>query len=314
MMDILHIYDESDSMAAQYVAMLTAALSGKVTMRRATTASTFREQVKAQQPDIVHVHGKSPFALPADLRLVVTPHGSPLTINNVYVVVARSQMERQQLSAVHKRVEMVLNPIITRTITPEACGRLMFDIYTRVMNSSVYQLMDEDTRLALSELLCAAICGDRRWVSTHSQKPDYHLLCTYAEREGILQLIERGASILGVDIPPQVKVDGYLPDGFKQPEPRNWNSIPELVDDIKVNGPSLLRLAELTMMLRDHRLDEGKLLSQLEDRRQESTFASLLQLLQEQTQLTEGFMPCMPQDNAETQRLRTQLYSRQTVV
>jgi len=313
-MDILHIYDESDSMAAHYVTMLTTALSGKVTMRRATSVNAFKELTRQQRPDIVHVHSRSPFALPQQLRLVVTPHGNPLSISNAYVIVARSQMERQQLSSAHQRIELVLNPIITRTTTPEICGRQMLDIYNKVMNSSVNQLMDDDTKRALSELLCAAICGDSRWVSTRSQHPDYQLLYIYAEREGVLPLVEQGASILGINIPKQESVVGYLPDGYKQPQPRQWKSIPDLLTDIKEHGPSLLRLAEMTKMLRDDSLDEEKLFRQLEDNRQEDFFAAVLQLLHEQTLLTEGFMPCPPQDNADTQRLRTLLFNRQSVV
>ncbi|MCR4604245.1 MAG: glycosyltransferase [Prevotella sp.] len=314
MLNILHIYDEGDSMAAHYVAMLSAALAGKATMSKATTSNSFRELIRQQSPDIVHVHGKSTFPLPPHLRIVVTPHGNPLTITNAYVVVARSQMERQQLSPENHRVEMVLNPIITRSTTPDICGKQMLDIYTKVMNSSVYQLMDSDTKHALSELLCAAICGDRRWVNSQAQHPDYYLLCTYAEREGVLQLVERGAHILAIDIPRQQQTECYLPDGFKLPQARQWASISDLLNDIKVNGPSLLRLAEMAMMLRDEHLDEGKLLNQLEDKHQESFLAAVLPLVQEQTMLTEGFMPCEPQDNTDTQRLRTQLYNRQTVV
>ena len=77
MMSILHIYDESNSMAAQYVAMLVKAVGDRATMCSATNAKAFKTLLAEQRPGIVHLHSKSPFTLPSDIRLVVTPHGEP---------------------------------------------------------------------------------------------------------------------------------------------------------------------------------------------------------------------------------------------
>ena len=84
----------------------------------------------------------------------------------------------------------------------------------------------------------------------------------------------------------------------------------ELVADIYQNGPSLLRLTELDRLLRRDTTDEAQLLQALRRQHRQSFFASILQLMSEQTLLTEGFMPCKPLDNRTTQQLRQQLRNR----
>ena len=334
MMSILHIYDESNSMAAQYVAMLVKAVGDRATMCSATNAKAFKTLLAEQRPDIVHLHSKSPFALPSDIRLVVTPHGepSPLTTHlqpstfnlqpspTPYVLIARSKMERDELIRQFPRVETILNPIITRTTTPEACARQMLYIYQRVMDSNVLQLMDDDTRQTLALILGTAVAGDARWVEPltassyrESQKgASYRQLYIYAEHEGILPLVEQGISMLGISTPPMERVESYLPEGYVKPRPMTGSDIVALTADIKANGPTLLRLSEIARALRDPQLDEQRLLQRLDDgnlqgKNLRPLFASILQLLSEQFLLTEGFMPCPPTDNRETQQLRRML-------
>ena len=62
MISILHVYDDNDSMAARYVAMLTAALGDSVQSEQASTAAQLKEMASRQPAfDIVHVHGNPAF-------------------------------------------------------------------------------------------------------------------------------------------------------------------------------------------------------------------------------------------------------------
>ena len=321
MIDILHIYDENDSMAAHYVAMLTTATEGKATMRSATTAATFKLLVEEHGPDIVHVHTQSPFALAPGFRTVVTPNGKPLNTANAYVVIARSQMERDSLSSQCERIETVLNPIITRTTTIEECACQIMAIYQRVMNSSVWMLLEASTRRSLGILLNAAICGDARWIEPESAKmpqtvspSQFQLLYTYAEREGVLSHVQEGIAILGIAAPDYTPTPGYLPHNFQKPQPLHSPDIVSVLKDVKSNGLSMLRLVETAKALRDDCLDEAQLLTQLGDQRLLSTFQGILQLLTELDMITEGFMPSTPEANSEYQRLKTLLTNRQNVV
>ena len=333
MLSILHIYDENNSMAAQYVAMLVKAVGDRATMSSATNAKAFKTLLAEQHPDIVHLHSKSPFALPSDIRLVVTPHGEPSPFNiqpstfnlqpspSPYVLIARSKMERDELIRQFPRVETILNPIITRTTTPEACARQMLHVYQRVMDSNVLQLMDDDTRQTLALILGTAVAGDPRWVEPltasspyrESQRgASYRQLYIYAEHEGILPLVEQGIGMLGISAPPKEEVESYLPEGYVKPKPMAGSDIVALIADIKANGPTLLRLSEIARALRNPQLDEQRLLQRLDDgnlqgKNLRPLFASILQLLSEQFLLTEGFMPCPPADNRETQQLRRML-------
>jgi hypothetical protein len=339
-MTILHIYDESNSMAAHYVAMLNAQFSlpnlpfsiFQSQFSVATNAVTFKMMFDEQHPDIIHLHGKAPFALPQGIRLVVTPHGEysgPLGLaallskeqltaksQQPFVVIARSQMEHDALIEQYPRVETILNPIITRTTTPEVCARQMLLVYQRVMCSNVLQLMDDDTRHTLALIMGAAIAGDARWVA---QKPSHweedgkglSLLYLYAEYENLLPLLEEGLRLLSINTNSSHResIKGYLPEGYKKPQPMEGCDIISLLNDVKSNGPTLLRLTEIARALRADSLDEQQLLQRLDDHNMRSFFASILQLLSEQVCLTEGFMPCPPADNRETQQLRQSLYS-----
>ena len=339
-MTILHIYDESNSMAAHYVAMLNAQFSlpnspfsiFNSQFSVATNAVTFKMMFDEQHPDIIHLHGKAPFALPQNIRLVVTPHGEysgslgfatllskeQLTTKSQqpFVVIARSQMEHDALIEQYPRVETILNPIITRTTTPEVCARQMLHVYQRVMCSNVLQLMDDNTRHSLALIMGAAVAGDARWVG---QKPllmgedgkKLSLLYLYAEYENLLPLLEEVLRLFSIDANPSHResIKGYLPEGYKKPQPMEGSDVISLLNDVKSNGPTLLRLTEIVRALRADNLDEQQLLQRLDDHNLRSFFASILQLLSEQVCLTEGFMPCSPAENRETQQLRQALYS-----
>lgn len=270
----------------------------------------------------------------------LTPHRSPLTPHQAplptYVVVARSKMEAARLAPLYNRIETVLNPLITRTTTTEICASQMMAIYQRVMDSNVLQLMDSATREALAVMLAAAIGGDKRWIgegylvsgegridsakeltSTHHTPLTTHQfrhLYIYARHEGVLSIVQQGIRLLGIQAPPPEPTESYLPDSFQVPQPMDGAPIPALLTNIKEQGPSLLRLVELAQGLREDDLDESQLLRTLEDSDMQPLLASVLQLMSEQLLLTEGFMPCQPEDNSLTNELRRQLIERQDVM
>ena len=251
---------------------------------------------------------------------MLTPHGQqpPAAFPSPFVVIARSKMEQRALDC--QRCEVVLNPIITRSTTPEACARQMLAIYRRVLQSDVLPLMSDATRRALQLLLAAAVSNDRRWLGDSGrraeetlQQADFQQLYIYTHHEGVQSLLQRGLGVLGYKAPPMEPFASYLPEGYTQPAPMTDADIPSLLADLKANGPSLLRLCELAQALRSDDLDEAMLLRRLDEQRLTPFMASVLQLLAEQTMLTEGFMPCQPADNALTAQLRQQLQQRQHI-
>lgn len=346
-MDILHVYDENDTQAAHYVAVLTKAMQqlsaiaddgngnalaaeATVTMRVATNAKSFDEQCKEQRPDIVHLHAMAPFTLPAGHRLVLTPHGRPIAaFVEAYAIVARSPLEYNSLKETFLRVETVRNPLITRTTTDKECARQMLTIYQRVMDSYVLELMNEPTRQLMAQALAAAIGGDRRWafattaenndIGLLESQTDFRKLYIYTELEGVADELDEGLRILGTNAPQRIPVVSYLPTDYRKPEKLvNASDDPTLqamsvLSDVQRHGPSLLRLTEMARVLRNDQLDEGALMKQVDEQELAPLLASLLQLLSEQVLLTEGFMPCAPADTRQTAQLRIQLATRQKI-
>jgi len=327
-MKILHLYPKDNSQLAQYVMMLTSSLPQGVQSSCTDDVNTFQKFYSQDTPDIIHLHGEVIFTPPPSSRLVITPHGYPVG-HHSYVLIARSSMEHKRLAASHKRIETVRNPIITHTTTPQQLASQTFAIYQKVMDSNVLELMDEPTRKCLSIVLKAAICGDARWVmngdssravdtkgvkgNDANSAVDWRKLFIYAEHEGITTLVQQGIGILRLT-PPAINakdIPTFLPDNYQQPSPMPSKPLLKLIETAhseKEKGVVLiLRMAEIHRALLRPDVDEAMLLSELESRKLLPFFASLLQLLSEQTLLDEGFMPCQPMDNSLTKQLRTLL-------
>jgi hypothetical protein len=305
-MKVLHIYDQSNALLTRYVSLLSQSLSDKVECQAAGTAKACQQAHKEFQPDVIHQHGKINYQIPSGGRLVVSPHGAPsLNLCKAYVVIAQSRMEANRQKA--PRVEVVRNPLLTKTARFADIAKVTTDIYWRVMDSNPLEHLSESTRRALAILLKAGICCDRRWIDEEPCVDNWRHLYIYAHEEGVLPIVERGLKTLGKEIPAKPEVDIYLPEKYATPVSMEGRSIVEMVNDISKNGVSLLRLVNLDCALREDTLDETMLLEKIEQENIKPLFQSVLQLLAEQTLLTEGFMPCPALDNAETKRLRTQL-------
>jgi len=305
-------------------------MTDEVEVADATSEAEVREALDTFKPDIIHQHGIPQFTPPSlgggdgELpRIVLSPDGTRYSPSSLgwgrgepYVLIARSPMEYERLKDLHPRVEIVRNPLITRTTIPADCARQHLRIYQRVLHSDVLPLLSDDSRHVLALLLKAAICGDRRWVTVppllegDEVRLDFPRLYIYAEQEGVLPLLMTGLQLLGIEAPSKQPAESYLPADYQQPQPMPTATITELVTDLQKNGPTLLRLTETDRVLRCDSTDEAQLLTSLRSQKLLPFFSSILQLLSEQTLLDEGFMPCPPVDNHTTQQLRKQLRNR----
>ena len=317
-MKVLHVYRHDNPRLAKYVSLLSQAMSADVECVFADNASDVRLAVKDFQPDIIHQHGQPIDNLRLDnlrhptapARLVISPHGETVDTSKAYVVIARSPYELTCHAT--ERKELVRNPLITKTITFDEAAAAIHTVYQRVMDSHPLELMDVGTRTLLAFLLKAGLLGDKAWVKDDLRLGDLRLddlrhLFIYVELEGVLDIVKRGIAVLGIYAPPKPTIDCYLPHGYKTPQPLPKATIPELLKDIDAHGLTLLRLTELMKRLHEDSLDEAALMEQLEADKRRPLFQLLLQILSEQTLLTEGFMPCPPLDNSYTENLRQQL-------
>ena len=342
-MRILHVYRHDNPRLAEYVRLLSQAMPADVECAFADNASDVQLALNDFCPDIIHQHGQPPSGTtlgpkarlrspseqerPApQARLIVSPHGETVDVANAYVVIARSPYELSSCDV--ERKELVRNPLITKTITFEEAAAAIRIVYQRVMDSHPLELMDSKTRRLLAILLKAGLLGDKGWVNGQWSMVDdsqSRLLLIYAELEGVLDIVERGVKVLGLTDAEAntslfthhsslTKVDCYLPHGYQTPVPLDGATIPQILRDIDANGVTLLRLTELTRLLYDDTLDEAQLMEQIDGMNARPQLQQLLQILSEQTLLTEGFMPCQPLDNSFTENLRQQIENHLRVI
>ena len=321
-MRILHVCRHDNPRLAEYVSLLSQAMPADVECAFADNASDVRLAIKDFQPAIIHQHGQTNYSL-LGARLIVSPHGETTDNTKAYAVIARSPYE---LSSCHtERKELVRNPLITKTITFEEAAAAIRIVYQRVMDSHPLELMDGKTRRLLAILLKAGLLGDKGWVNGQWPMVDgsqFRLLLIYASLEGVLDIVERGVKVLGLTdaaarssrLTLPSPLISYLPQGYKTPEPLDGATIPQLLRDIDANGITLLRLTELTRLLYDDSLDEALLMEQIDAMNARPQLQLLLQILSEQTLLTEGFMPCQPLDNSFTENLRQQIENHLRVI
>ena len=137
----------------------------------------------------------------------------------------------------------------------------------------------------------------------------------YATHENILNYVDYGISILGLQSPgiDTRHIASYYPDNYTQPCP-----IKEVVGDYQGNEtdyllrmitqihrqPLLLHMIELTRELMRDTVNDDQLNEALEEKKLKGYAASLMQVLSEETELDEGFMPLQPVDNRQTNKIR----------
>lgn len=328
-MRVLHLYSSKEPIVAQYVSLLAVHDSDMQT----DDVRTFRELCQAHHPDIVHLHGcknadmlkAAGWARRQGCRLVITPHGelqsweqpSHMTgsylrqvLPHAYVLIARSPMEADALRDCQlcTRVETVPNPIITRTTTTEHLLDSHLRIYQQVMDSNVLELMDEPTTEALHRLLKAGITQDERWVEPFdADAVNWHLLFIYAKLEGVMPYVERGMHTMRITQQTKPHTSSYLPDHYKLPEPLGhiFDIIKSIWAGYRQQELTLLPLVELDVALRRDDVEDDVLIQMLYTEKLIHFFAGLLPVVSEQTGIDEGFMPCPPEENRFTQRIRT---------
>lgn len=333
---VLHIYPQSDSMIAQYVNLLKKDKS--MEMMACDAPKQVQQCCKEFSPNILHLHGCNAneltkaalWARSQGIRIVVTPHGQleswepalqklmnsniQTLVGHAYAMIARGPIEAEELKKQgwNSRIETVYNPIVTRSTTIEKLQEAHRRIYEQVMISNVFELMDENTRAAMRSLLKVGITHDERWAKPFDKASvDWNLMLIYAEQEGVTPYLERGMVNMGISIPRRSLLSSYLPNDYKKPASVAGKPIIEMVREIRQKAEagelSLLPLLELDQALRHDDVEDDVLMQQLKSERLDSFFSALLQILKEQSDFDEGFMPCAPTNGAEVKRIREKI-------
>jgi len=315
-MRVLHLYSPEEPQIAQYVSMLMQALSGKVESLVTNNRAEAMLLLKSEKPDLLHLHGGIDISnLPYNIRRLNTPSGVISHLPHVPVYIARSNMEAQRLKnsfAKSKNVHIVVvrNAMITRTTTTNEMVENTFFIYQKLLDSNPWELMNETTRNMLAAVIKASICGDKCWILSHpsSQLVNFRQIYIYSDLENIADFVEHGIRILGIETPEKPhSYEIYLPDNYNSPKPFAGKGLSSMLHDIQSNGLTLLRMIEMAKVLFKEDINENLLVNKLKDENLSSLFSAILQLMKERFWWDEGYMPCTPVDNNDTQHLRTLL-------
>lgn len=307
MIKVLHVYPKNDSLTARFVHLLMDKIESKAT----DNAVDFKRLCQEWQPDIIHQHGSLDMKWHADARWIVSPNGLQASFDDYYAVIARSPLEAETLRGLGaKRIEVIMNPLVTKQVDIDETALKIMQIYRKTMNSNPLGLMDEATKEVLPIILKAGIHGDKRWVEQEIPIPSIpqpRLLYIYASLEGINNLLEKGMSVLGMDLPSHESFECYLPENYTIPSGLTGTNIINMLDDIQRNGITLIRLVNIYNALTSDSHDDEKLLQLVERHDYINLFVSVLQIIKEQLHLDEGFFPCPPEDNSNTRKLRDNL-------
>lgn len=333
--------------------------------------SAVKSELKGSRWDILHIHGcwsidyakASGLAHRLGTRTVITPHGElepwilknrqwqekmpktllyqRQTIQKAYVVIAMGDMERESLEQLgwNPRIETVRNALVTRSITAVEMNRQLLHIYQKVMDSNVYELMNDETHEALFLLLKAGACSDVCWLRGRSlpvlSAAAWRQLMIYVHYEKLENVMRRGLHLLraigvdvsGADIDVQ-EAECYLPVGYKAPESIAsviGNKFASEEDRLLATFKYLHRLQvahrlamshllELEREIREHDIDEEHLLETLQEHRLLPFASRLMGLLYDFTGLEEGMMPVTALNDRQTERLRDAVTGRLDVV
>lgn len=242
-------------------------------------------------------------------------------ISSAYAVITLGRLERINFEALgwNPRLEEIHNAVTTNATTQQEMCSKTFAVYQKIIDSNTIEQMDEDSVKTLSVIIKAGITGDRRWISEPPMtSPDWRRLLIYAEQENIRNYVDYGINILGLSTPilDTEHICAYYPSSYIRPRPLkelvgNYQGdenayIVKMIQQIH-KQPLLLHLIELTRELYRDSIDDERIAELLEKKSLTVYAARLMQVLAEQTQLDEGYMPIAPIDDKRTQQIRNTL-------
>ncbi len=262
------------------------------------------------------------------------------------IIQGSMEQECMEQLAWNSRFIIIRNAVITSSTTPQEMAHQTSNLYRKILDSNPLELMTDDTCNVLKAILSAGITGDRRWIydgltatmsPTKSMSPaalslpiptklptdQWRLLLCYGHQEQVTDTLKKGIRVLKMEAPDidASQIDYFVPDGFQQAESIQQTIGYEFASEndrlmatfrylrqLTSNGQlGIKHLVELNRELREHGCEEEELRDDLQEHRLLPLASRLMQLMDDLTGLTEGFMPVTPIDDRITRRLRRAL-------
>ena len=249
-------------------------------------------------------------------------------VEKAYSVIAFGKMEEKYLRQLkwNPRIEVIKNSVITNSISQQEMCSETFTVYQKVMDSNVLELMDENSLKLMATIIKIGILGDQRWTKASKESEtipnvsseDWRRILIYAEHENIRNYVDYGINILGLTTPhvDTEKIPAYFPEQYKRPQTikhsigeYNGYETEYLIKMIRQiqKEPLLLHIIELTRELYRDNVNDDELREALEEHKLAKYASRLIQVLQEQALLDEGYMPLEPTDDRGTQQIRNKI-------
>ena len=239
-MNIIHYNPHDDKVIAEYIDTLNMAMTDDVVSRNASTVKEIKKELTSQHADIINIHGCWHHSLPIvmsmakkhNARIVVTPHGQlepwimsrqntalrlfrqttyqRRLIRQAYSVIVMGEMEYMNTKRLgwSDRIETVSNSLFTSKTTDSQMAKDTIGVFQKVMDSNVFQAMDEITRKALFMLFKAAVTNNRQWIDNEEANLigalDYHQwrqIMIYGYSTSSLEYILHGAEVFSITPP-----------------------------------------------------------------------------------------------------------------
>ncbi len=342
MIKVLHFFPKDNRMVAQYVETLCNAMGSYADTHTSCELNDFINKLCDKRPDIVHLHGcwrtanwvAVHKATAHGARIVLSPHGGlePWVIKQNYwsrklpqmalyqrriveqaaAVIVMGRMERQCLERLNftQRVETILNSLITVALTDEQMAAAVHAVYRKVLDSKVWPLMEENTKVAAKTLVKAGITGDSRWidndgaVAVHGLTNDERRkIVLYAYQEGISSTVNHGFAAMET---PSPDVDPATVPQYTYVTDNKSSIIPQEDGDINAKTVAALRnahrldragkltikhIVELDMLLRSGEIDETNLAETLQEKHLLPFANRIMAVMNRITGFDEGMMP-----------------------
>ena len=301
----------------------------------------FLRKLKELQPDIIHVHAAwdSTAALiehtarshgfytvvsvhgglaPEVMELAFFKHKLPRIIGyqfqmvrNCSAIVAISDKDAQQVKQLgwKKRIVTIPHPSLQLT-SDEETSELIMSIYRRILDTNYMERITEEELSFINLCVKTALwpVGSQEVSEVNTERLSFRRIYIYAFDNNITELLTKGATMFGVELPPCPDVPAMARFKVKQKHNKDINSYQKLYETIssvipgtKVEigrtptGATTYRtLCDIFQALRFHDYDEDNFAEQIQKKGITKFTARVLYQLQEAFGLELGYMPILP--------------------
>jgi hypothetical protein len=306
-------------------------------------ATWVRHAARKQYPVVISPHWQlEPYTMRHEHRIAKLLNSwfyQRRTVEKAEALLVTTEREGKNLEALgwQKRVYVVKSSLLNNTMTMERQARDTLTFYHKVIDTNYYHQMSDAEKEAVCSLLCIGTSQEsiRNLLSSeqisllHTITPEqWRRMLLYADDESIHHLLLNGAEKLNLnlsDIDTEA-IDRYLPDKPKAKGTLDTSDVRDKVvrvtskeekvlcdigslllaahEQYKKQTLSMRHIAELYQAFKYSDYDEDQLVRITRQLGIRKFTERILQIIQEDLYISEGFLPMPTRNDRGTQRIR----------